>query len=479
MHSKKLSGQYPKLPPLNFSGILPADGSGGISGGYGLSNTRQDGIVPLEHAERAQRAVPFDKSHSALNLQVLTRDTNGSANGSGTITTTHGVLPSGSLSARDDAGPTHIIDNVYLGDNDVARQRAVLRSLGITHVLNMAKECLNHFEGQPELGIRYERADLVDFAFEDLLGFFPRGLRFIDSVRTPTGTPPGTPPGASSHSSSSVSTTAARAPQRDSTRPPPLNPAAVSSTELANAATAAFALPTAVLVGTGFDGSHVPSKGSAGHAARNGGSTGGKVLVHCFAGRSRSAAMVVAYLMYRYGVRLPAALQHVKARRPKADPYNFLHQLQEFERRLDKRGHFTRASEAAASGVPFVPRLADVYGETGSVLETIAGTAAPAATPNGSEHPHLNMPKRPSLVHGALSHSAPAAGVTPRADGVGGGAAAGGGGGGSSENKLAPFQGYLPTPDALHSSAANLLPPTAAADKHKSKGKPNSCCVLM
>jgi len=69
--------------------------------------------------------------------------------------------------------------------------------------------------------------------------------------------------------------------------------------------------------------------------------------------------------------------------------------------------------------------------------------------------------------------------VTPRADGVGAASAAGGGGGGSSENKLAPFQGYLPTPDALHSSAANLLPPTAAADKHKSKGKPNSCCVLM
>ncbi|XP_073053422.1 dual specificity protein phosphatase 1 isoform X2 [Primulina eburnea] len=63
--------------------------------------------------------------------------------------------------------------------------------------------------------------------------------------------------------------------------------------------------------------------------------TGGGVLVHCFAGRSRSVTVVVAYLMFKNGMPLLEALEHVKILRPVASPnLGFMSQLHGFERSL-------------------------------------------------------------------------------------------------------------------------------------------------
>ncbi|XP_061345511.1 dual specificity protein phosphatase 1-like isoform X2 [Gastrolobium bilobum] len=62
---------------------------------------------------------------------------------------------------------------------------------------------------------------------------------------------------------------------------------------------------------------------------------GGGVLVHCFAGRSRSVTIVVAYLMKNRGMSLSEALQRVKIKRPIAAPNpGFVHQLEDFEKSL-------------------------------------------------------------------------------------------------------------------------------------------------
>lgn len=58
----------------------------------------------------------------------------------------------------------------------------------------------------------------------------------------------------------------------------------------------------------------------------------GKVLVHGNAGISRSAALVIAYLMETFGVKYRDAFSHVQERRFCINPnVGFVHQLQEYE----------------------------------------------------------------------------------------------------------------------------------------------------
>lgn len=60
------------------------------------------------------------------------------------------------------------------------------------------------------------------------------------------------------------------------------------------------------------------------------------VLVHCFAGKQRSAAVACAYLMWRLNCRLPRAMNIIKTKKPDAfTPLaNFLPTLARFERDL-------------------------------------------------------------------------------------------------------------------------------------------------
>jgi protein phosphatase slingshot len=57
----------------------------------------------------------------------------------------------------------------------------------------------------------------------------------------------------------------------------------------------------------------------------------GPVLLHCVAGISRSPAVAICYLHERHGMSLLAALNHVRSRRPVADPHPlFLRVIQEY-----------------------------------------------------------------------------------------------------------------------------------------------------
>ncbi|GBP77842.1 Dual specificity phosphatase DUPD1 [Eumeta japonica] len=63
-------------------------------------------------------------------------------------------------------------------------------------------------------------------------------------------------------------------------------------------------------------------------------SSGGRVLVHCFMGVSRSATCALAYLMIKRGMSLKEALSTVRARRDIHPNDGFLRQLQELDREL-------------------------------------------------------------------------------------------------------------------------------------------------
>ncbi|GFR80778.1 dual specificity protein phosphatase [Elysia marginata] len=67
--------------------------------------------------------------------------------------------------------------------------------------------------------------------------------------------------------------------------------------------------------------------------------SGGKVLVHCHGGISRSATVCLAYLMFSRHLRLDEAFDYIRARRHVISPNaNFMIQLSQFETELRKLG---------------------------------------------------------------------------------------------------------------------------------------------
>lgn len=63
--------------------------------------------------------------------------------------------------------------------------------------------------------------------------------------------------------------------------------------------------------------------------------TGGRILVHCMAGVSRAASIVIGYLMKANDMDFQMAFNHVKAKRPSIRPNDgFMHQLQNYECQL-------------------------------------------------------------------------------------------------------------------------------------------------
>ncbi len=77
------------------------------------------------------------------------------------------------------------------------------------------------------------------------------------------------------------------------------------------------------------------------HSARL---SGGRILVHCFAGVSRSVSVTIAYFMWANHLSLQAAMELVREHRECASPnLNFIGQLMMFEQTL------TRASSAAST----------------------------------------------------------------------------------------------------------------------------------
>jgi len=81
------------------------------------------------------------------------------------------------------------------------------------------------------------------------------------------------------------------------------------------------------------------------------------VLVHCFAGVSRSATIVLAYLMQEHGMSYTEAMKFVKAARWFINPNEgFRKQLLQFQRELKMKGKMPKEeTKVEESGAPVSP----------------------------------------------------------------------------------------------------------------------------
>jgi hypothetical protein len=136
--------------------------------------------------------------------------------------------------------------------------------------------------------------------------------------------------------------------------------------------------------------------------------SGGKVLVHCLAGISRSATICIAYLMYSGRMNLDQAHDYLKQCRPLISPnLNFMQQLAQFETQLFASPHHTTtttstsAAAAAADAVLFKGPSSDLMS---SVLHHCACTV---------KHDSLDMKRKLSSpvvtltgvnCHSSVSH---------------------------------------------------------------------------
>jgi protein-tyrosine phosphatase len=79
--------------------------------------------------------------------------------------------------------------------------------------------------------------------------------------------------------------------------------------------------------------------------------TGYSVLVHCQQGVSRSASLILAYLIRSQAMTLKGAYMHLRQRRPTVKPNaNFLRQLIEWEKRSSSSSAAASASSAGVGG---------------------------------------------------------------------------------------------------------------------------------
>eukprot|EP00727_Mastigamoeba_balamuthi_P009011 m51a1_g4732 putative dual specificity protein phosphatase 1-like (413) ;mRNA; r:354559-356276 len=103
-------------------------------------------------------------------------------------------------------------------------------------------------------------------------------------------------------------------------------------------------------------------------------SEGGRVLVHCLAGASRSPALVMAYLMARHAMTLEQAAKFVEARRPVYPNKGFKNALARFEATLAQRA--SRQTQDPAEDLRRARRLATLLDSQWSVAGVAVGLDA-------------------------------------------------------------------------------------------------------
>ena len=84
--------------------------------------------------------------------------------------------------------PSQILPHIYLGSKQHAKSLSMIKSLGITHILNCTPTrnvdpecgCPNFFEKDASANLTYKRIPIFDNKGEDILSYFETSYKFIE-----------------------------------------------------------------------------------------------------------------------------------------------------------------------------------------------------------------------------------------------------------------------------------------------------------
>lgn len=225
---------------------------------------------------------------------------------------------SSNLSSSDPKNyPSEILQNcLYLGDAHHSRDKEVIKTLGITHILNVTEEITNSFENSGELGISYKKIDLEDVACEPIHLAFKQAFEFIDSVVS--GSKYASVDSWDDFGEFEEEKTAEEVKfqgvEMDSrTLKLDLKSETLTDWMKDDIKNTTFSIDNEV------DTLHKQNSGT-------------RILVHCAMGRSRSASIVMMYIMKKFQTSFKTAKQIVSHRREVIDPNKgFIQALKDFE----------------------------------------------------------------------------------------------------------------------------------------------------
>jgi protein-tyrosine phosphatase len=184
--------------------------------------------------------------------------------------------------------PNHIDSHIYLGSARCASSLSILQELNITHVLVVGNGLTCHFPQE----ISYFHIEIEDEENQDIGKHFMKAIYFLEYGEYF---------------------------QCEKTEKNSLT------------------IPKIAFLDEEFSMCNFPSPSSFSSSvvARSSKKERGNVLVHCYAGVSRSASIVIAYFMHKHKLSLLDAMKLVKSKRSCISPnVGFLLQLKEFEKEL-------------------------------------------------------------------------------------------------------------------------------------------------
>lgn len=216
--------------------------------------------------------------------------------------------------------PSEIIDRrLYLGDKNHAQSKAVLHNLGITHILNVSHNIPNKFEEEKTMNIKYQRIGIEDSKEVQIELSFNLAFDFIETAISKKKAP----------NMRFFSTRFDLVQNFTDARKKSMT--LVSSAAMTNDLVLDLNLKKVknvpnLVKDKIFDIDSICQYNMQNSSNQN------RVLVHCAMGMSRSATMVIMYLMRKFQVHWELAFDIVKARRDIIDPNEgFISKLKDFE----------------------------------------------------------------------------------------------------------------------------------------------------